>query len=163
MSVLTRIWDGETETRRQVLIISAIVVVSGIVLVVIDTAADLGWLKFPGAILITIGAAAGGTTLGFSRAARERVWARLTGWRVWIAVIAAVIIATPSIIAMASAAFGPLSGGGDAQDTALVVLGAVIGFILMVGTFLAGVLAVQATQKRVTPVVRGDVEGEDPT
>ncbi len=163
MSVLTRIWAGETETRRQILIVSAIVIAAGIVLVVIDTMANLGWLRFPGAILITVGGAAGGATVGLLPASRERVWSRLTGWRVWIAIIAAVVIATPSIIAMASAAFGPFAGGGDAQNSALVVLGVVFGFILMSGTFLAGVLAVQATRKRVTPAVDADAEEGDPS
>jgi hypothetical protein len=167
LTVLRRIWSGETETRRQVLIAAAAVVAAGIALVVVDTAADFGWLRFPGAVLITIGGAAGGVAVGLLPAARERFWARLAGWRVRIAIVVAVIVATPAMVAMGSAAFGPLAGGGDAHDTALVVVGAVVGFILMLATMLSGVLAVQATRKRVAPAVdrhgREDGEAEDPS
>lgn len=151
MSFPKMIMAGEQATRRQVLVGSAIITVVGVALIVIGVVADWGQTRLPGAVLITIGGAGIGIALGFSSPMRDQIWSRLATWRVWIAIITAIVVATPAVLAMGSATIGPLAGGGDAQNTVLVAVGALIGLIFLAGTVIAAIVAVQAVQRRVAP------------
>jgi hypothetical protein len=66
-----------------------------------------------------------------------------------IAIAVALIVGGPAVVATISGALGPLTGGGDASDTCLVVLGALLGLILAAATIAAGVIAVLAVHRRV--------------
>ncbi len=149
MSYLSGIWSGEQTKVRQTAIAGGVVVLCGIALIILGVVENWGQTRLPGAVLITIGAAAGGAAVGFSQPARSGVWARLSSWRTWIALVCAVVIATPALLAMGSATLGPVVGGGDAKDTALVALGVFFGLIFTVGTALAAILSVHATRDRV--------------
>lgn len=163
MNLLGRVRAGEPTGRRQVLAAAAVVTLLGIGLIIAGVAAGWDWSRLPGAVLIVVGGMAGGAAIGLSQPAREQFWSRLMNWRIWIALVAAVIIATPAILAMASATIGPLAGGGDANDTALVVIGALVGFVFMIGTLLAAYIAVHATYRRVNAAPResGDAASEE--
>jgi hypothetical protein len=160
VSAVKKIWAGEGEAARQVLIASAVAVAAGIALIVVGVVEHWGQTQLPGALLITVGGSAGGAAIGLSPPLRTKVWSRLMTWRVKIAIVAAIIIATPAVLAMASATFGPVAGGGDAQDTALVILGVLIGLIFMVGTILAAVIAVRATRERANPLETNELQGD---
>ncbi len=149
MSYLSAIWSGEQTRVRQTAIAGAVLVVSGIALIILGVVADWGQTRLPGALLITVGGAAGGAAIGLSQPVRIGIWSRLTSWRTWIALVCAVVIATPALLAMGSATIGPVAGGGDAADTALVGLGVLLGLVFTVGTALAAFLSVQATRNRV--------------
>jgi len=157
-----KIWAGDTDLGRQVLAVAAVVTLAGIALIIAGVAAGWGWSRLPGAVLIVVGGLAGGAAIGLSKPVGGRIWSRLTAWRVWIALFAALIIATPAVLAMASATFGPLAGGGDAKDTLLIIVGAVVGFVFMVGTLLAAYIAVDATHRRVNPPVDRSGNGAEP-
>ena len=135
------------------MIVSASIVAVGMAFIVVGVIANWGQTRLPGAILITAGGAIGGVAFGFSRPLRGQIWARLTTWRVLIATAAAVVIATPAILAMGSATFGPLIGGSDASNTALAILGALIGLVFTIGTLLAALVSVQAVRDRTTPPI----------
>ncbi len=156
VSVLKKIWIGETKTRQQVLVASTLVVAVGIALIIAGVVANWGQTRVFGALLITVGGAAGGAAIGFAEPVRAGVWSKLTGWRVWIAIVASVIIISPALLAMGSATFGPIAGGGASSDKAIVAVGVLFGFVMLVGSFLAAIIAVQATQRRVTPGVNDE-------
>ncbi len=149
MSFLSAIWSGERETVRQATIVSGCVVALGVALIILGVIENWGPTRLPGAILITLGGAVGGAAVGLSQPVRSGIWARLNRWRTWIALVCAVVIATPALLAMGSAMFGPVAGGGDAKNTALVAVGVLLGLVFALGTALAAILSVQATRNRV--------------
>ncbi len=149
MSLLSAIWSGDREKVRQAAIAGGIFVAVGVALVILGVVEGWGQTRLPGAILITLGGAVGGAAVGLSQPVRSGVWSRLYRWRTWIAIVCAVVIATPALLATGSATFGPVAGGGDAKDTALVAVGVFLGLVFTVGTALAAVLSVQATRNRV--------------
>ncbi len=160
MSVLRSIWSSGRQTARGMMIASVVVVVAGMAVIILGVSAGWGQTRLPGALLISVGGAAAGSIVGFSRPLRDQIWSRLMRWRVRIALMCAVVIATPAILAMASATIGPVAGGGDAKDTALVLIGALTGLIFMVGTFLAALVAIIATRDRVASAPQRESNGE---
>ena len=163
MPGLRALLSGDAAALKRLLIAGGVIAGIGIVVIVTGVLAGWGPTRLFGAGFISVGGVLGGVAIGFSEPMRGRIGTRLSAWRTRIAVIAAIIIAAPAIVATASGAVGPLAGGGDAKDKLLVAIGALIGLLFAVVTIAAAVVAVQATQRRVGTIghsERGEETGE---
>jgi hypothetical protein len=141
--------SGERSTVKQLLLAAVVLTIAGIVIIALGVFEEWGPTRFFGAGLISIGGILGGIAVGFSEPLRSGLRSRLSAWRLPIAVIIALIVGGPAVVATISGALGPLTSGGDASDTVLVVIGALLGLLLAVATIAAGVIAVLAVQRRV--------------
>ncbi|HEX7103975.1 MAG TPA: hypothetical protein VF201_15125 [Nitrolancea sp.] len=141
--------SGAANTVKQLLIAAVVLTVIGVIIIAVGVFEEWGPTRFFGAGLISVGGVLGGLAVGFSEPLRGGLRKRLSAWRVQIAIVVALIVGGPAVVATISGALGPLTGGGDASDTFLVVLGALLGLILAAATVAAGVIAVLAVQRRV--------------
>lgn len=153
--------SGEKRTVRQLLLAAVVLTVVGIVIIAVGVIEEWGPTRFFGAGLISAGGVLGGVALGFSEPLRGGIRERLAAWRMQIAVVVAIIVGGPAVIATISGALGPLTGGGDASDTFLVVLGALLGLLLAAATIAAGIIAVLAVQQRVGAAGRPNQDTEE--
>jgi hypothetical protein len=161
VSGLRSLLSGDAAALKRLLIAGGVIAAVGILVIVTGVLEGWGQTRLFGAGFISVGGALGGVAIGFSEPMRGQVRARLNAWRVWIAVVTAIIIAAPAIVATLSGAAGPLVGGGDARDKLLVAIGALFGLLFAIVTIAAAVIAVQATQRRVGDT--GQVEGDEKT
>jgi hypothetical protein len=141
--------SGAADTASQLLIAAVALTVVGIIIIAVGVFEEWGPTRFFGAGLISVGGVLGGLAVGFSEPLRDGLRERLSAWRMQIAIVVALIVGGPAVVATISGALGPLTGGGDASDTLLVVLGALLGLILAAATIAAGVIAVLAVHRRV--------------
>jgi hypothetical protein len=155
---LRALLSGDPQALKRLLVAGGVIAAVGIVVIVVGVLAGWGQTRLIGAGLISIGGVLGGAAIGFSAPMRGQIYQRLSAWRLPIAIVVAVIVAAPAVIASASGAIGPLVGGGDAQDKLLIAVGALIGLLFAVLTVASGVIAVRATLRRVGD--RSQVERE---
>lgn len=153
--------SGETNTVKQLLIAAVVLTAVGILIIAVGVFEEWGPTRFFGAGLISLGGIVGGVAVGFSEPLRGRVGAWMSVRRLPIGIVVAVIVGGPAVVATVSGALGPLTGGGDASDTFLVVLGALLGLILAAATIAAGVIAVLAIQRRSGNVQEPIAEAEE--
>ena len=149
MPELRALLSGEPQALKRLLIVGGVVASVCLLVIVVGVLAGWGQTRLIGAGLISIGGVIGGAAVGFSAPMRGQIFERLCAWRVRIAVIVAVIVVAPAVVANASGAVGPLVGSGDAQDTLLVAVGVLIGLVFTIVTVAAAVVTVRATQRRV--------------
>lgn len=149
MPDLRALISGDPKALKRLLVAGGVIAFIGIVVIVVGVLAGWGQTRVFGAGLITVGGVFGGCAVGFSAPMRGKIYERLSAWRLRIAIIVAVIVATPAVIATASGAIGPLLGGGDANDKLLVAVGSLIGLLFAVLTVASCLIAVRATMLRV--------------
>lgn len=160
MPGLRALLSGDTVALKRLLLAGGLIAAVGIVVIVTGVLAGWGQTRLFGAGFISVGGLLGGGAIGFSKPIRGSLGARLSAWRVRIALVAAVIIAAPAVVATTSGAAGPLIGGGDARDKLLVAIGALCGLLFAAVTIVAAVVAVQATQRRVGSNDRPETVGD---
>jgi hypothetical protein len=153
--------SGESNTVKQLLLAAVVLTVVGIVIIAVGVFEEWGPTRFFGAGLISVGGIAGGLAVGFSDPLRSRVSVWMSDRRLPIAVIVAVVVGGPAVVATFTGALAPLTGGGDASDTLLVVLGALLALVLAAATITAGVIAVLALQRRSGPIQESSAEAEE--
>src|SRR3954470_9959496 len=100
------LWAGETERRNQLMAASLAAVVIGVLLIVVGAIAGWGWTRIVGATLITVGGGVLGALIGLGAPHRARLRAGVVARRTLIAVIAAVVIALPVVLALGAAIIG---------------------------------------------------------
>ena len=89
-------------------------VVIGVLLIVVGAIAHWGWTRVVGATLIVVGGSVLGALLGLGAPHRERVRAGIIAQRTLIAVVAAVFLALPVIVALVAAVIGLFAGAAGA-------------------------------------------------
>lgn len=154
--------SGDKSTVKRLLIAAVVLTVLGIAIITVGVFEKWGPTRFFGAGLISLGGIFGGVAVGFSEPLRGTIGAWLNNRRVPIGIIVALIVGGPAVVATISGALGPLTGGGDAGDTFVVVLGALFGVILAAAVIAASVIALVAVQRRVGAgrEPTGDGEGD---
>ncbi|HVX30430.1 MAG TPA: hypothetical protein VHA53_08130 [Nitrolancea sp.] len=161
MPTFRELLSGETTTVKRLLIAAVVLTVVGIAIIAVGVFAEWGPTRFFGAGLISAGGIIGGVAVGFSEPLRGRLGVWMGARRLPIGIIVAIIVGGPAVVATITGALGPLTGGGDASDTFLVVVGALLGLLLAAATIAAAVIAVLAIQRRAGVVDEADGNAEE--
>ena len=145
MSRLAALWSDDTTQQRRLIYASSAVVAVGVVVIVVGALAGWGWTRIVGATLITIGGILLGTLIAFVEPRRQRLHARVRAQRTTIAIVAAVLLALPVVVALVATLIGLFVGGN--RSGGLLAAGGVIGLFLLVATVFSTLIAVRATQR----------------
>ncbi len=146
MARLAVIWSDDTAQQRRLIYASSVVVAVGVLLIVVGAIAGWGWTRIVGATLITVGGIVLGTLVAFVEPRRQQVHTWLLMHRMTIAIIAAVILVLPVVLALVAALIG-LFGGGSNRSVGLLAAGTIIGVFLLAATIFCTVIAIRATQR----------------
>lgn len=145
MTRLRALWAGETARRNRLMVAAITAVAVGVLLIVLGAIADWGWTRIVGATLITIGGGVLGTLVGLGAPHRERVRAGIITRRTPIAVIAAVILALPVVLALVATVIGLFAERGG-RGAASLAGGAVIALFLLAASLFSALIAVGAVR-----------------
>jgi len=143
---LAVIWSDDAAQQRRLIYASSAAVAVGVLLIVVGAIAGWGWTRIVGATLITVGGIVLGTLVAFVEPRRQQVHTWLLMHRMTIAIIAAVILVLPVVLALVAALIG-LFGGGSNRSGGLLTAGAIIGVFLLAATIFCTVIAIRATQR----------------
>ncbi len=146
MSRLAAIWSDDPAQQRRLIYASSVVVAVGVLLIVVGAIAEWGWTRIVGATLITVGGTALGILIAFVEPRRQRLHARLRTQRTTIAMIAAVLLALPVVLALVAAFIGLVAGSGN-RSGGLLAAGTVIALFLLAATVFSTLIAIRATQR----------------
>ncbi len=146
MIKLAVIWSDNKEQQRRLLSISSAVVAVGVLLIVVGAIADWGWTRIIGATLITVGGIVLGALVAFVEPRRQQVHTWLLVHHMSIAIIAAVILVLPVVVALVAGLVGLFTGGGN-RSGGLLAAGTIIGIFLLAATIFCTVIALRATQR----------------
>lgn len=143
---LAVIWSDDTAQQRRLIFVSSAVVAVGVLLIVVGAIAEWGWTRLVGATLITVGGIVLGALIAFIEPRRRRLHARLRARRTLIAIIAAVILVLPVLVALVAELIGLFTGGGN-RSGGLLATGAAIGVFLLAATLFSTLVAIRATER----------------
>jgi peptidoglycan/LPS O-acetylase OafA/YrhL len=146
VSRLAVIWSDDTAQQRRLIYATSAVVAVGILVIVVGALVGWGWTRVIGATLITIGGIALGTLVAFVEPRRQRLHARLRAQRTTIAIVAAVLLALPVVVALVASLIGLFTGGGN-RSGGLLAGGGLIGLFLLAATVFSTLIAIRATQR----------------
>ncbi|MCA1666007.1 MAG: hypothetical protein LC793_01085 [Thermomicrobia bacterium] len=146
MSRFAMIRPNDTAQQRRLIAASSAVVAVGIAVIVVGAIAGWGWTRVIGALLITVGGIALGTLIAFVEPRRQQLRAHLLAQRTTIAVIAAVLLVLPVVVALGASFIGLVVGSGN-RSGALLTAGALIGLFLLAATLFSTLVALRATQR----------------
>jgi ABC-type multidrug transport system permease subunit len=97
-------------------------------------------------VLITVAGTVLGALIAFVEPRRQRLHARLRAQRTTVAIIAAVILTLPVVVALVAALIGLFAGGGN-RSGGLLAIGTIIGIFLLAATLFSTLVAIRATQR----------------
>jgi len=143
---LAVIWSDDTARQRRLIYASSVVVAVGVLLIVVGAIAGWGWTRIVGATLITVGGSVLGVLVAFVESRRQRLHAMVRAQRTTIAIVAAVILVLPVVLALVAALIGLFAGGSN-RSGGLLTAGAIIGVFLLAATIFCTVIAIRATQR----------------
>ncbi|HEY8291962.1 MAG TPA: hypothetical protein VIG44_05720 [Thermomicrobiales bacterium] len=146
MTKLAVIRSDDRAQQRRLIYASSAVVAVGVLLIVVGAIAGWGWTRIVGATLITVGGIVLGVLVAFVEPRRQRVHARLRAQRTTIAIIAAIILVLPVVVALIASLIG-LFTGTDNRSGGLLAAGAIIGVFLLAATIFSTLVAIRATQR----------------
>ncbi|MDQ2786796.1 MAG: hypothetical protein M3Y58_17540 [Chloroflexota bacterium] len=158
MTKFAAVWSDDTARQRRLIYGSSAVVAVGVLLIVVGAIAGWGWTRIVGATLITVGGVVLGALIAFIEPRRQQVHGWLRAQRMTIAIIAAVILVLPVVLALVAALIGLFAGESN-RSGGLLTAGAIIGVFLLAATIFCTMIALRATQHatrtlRESPVVQ---------
>ncbi len=140
------IWSDDAAQQRRLIYASSAAVAVGVLLIVVGAIAGWGWTRIVGATLITVGGSVLGVLVAFVESRRQRLHAMVRAQRTTIAIVAAVILILPVVLALVAALIGLFAGGSN-RSGGLLTAGAIIGVFLLAATIFCTVIAIRATQR----------------
>ncbi|MCA1726049.1 MAG: hypothetical protein LC748_17735 [Thermomicrobia bacterium] len=143
---LAVIWSDDTAQQRRLISVSSAVVAVGILVIVGGAIAGWGWTRVIGATLITVGGIVLGALVAFVEPRRQQVHTWLLMHRMSIAIIAAVILVLPVVVALVAGLIGLFTSNGN-RSGGLLAAGMIIGVFLLAATIFCTVIAIRATQR----------------
>ena len=129
-------WDWLEAHGRQAGAVLGAAGAAGVALIIAAQAGGFGWMRLPGAILITVGGGGLGLLAGLA-APGKWLLRQAVEWRYVLAVIAALGMGLPVVAGLLGAVDGVRHG-------ALAILGAVIGVVLAAAAVFAVVMSLRA-------------------
>ncbi len=145
MSRFAMIRSDDTAQQRRLIYASSAVVAVGVLVIVVGAIAGWGWTRIIGATLITVGGIVLGALVAFVEPRRQRLHTWLLVHRMNIAIIAAVILVLPVVVALVAGLVGLFTGSGN-RSGGLLAAGAIIGVFLLAATIFCTMIAIRATQ-----------------
>ncbi|HET7034227.1 MAG TPA: hypothetical protein VFI42_00950 [Thermomicrobiaceae bacterium] len=130
-------WSWLTADRRRGWALFGALTAIGVALIVIGEFTGWDWLRLIGIALISLGGFGLGVLAGFSPAGLRGVLGRLRAVRLPLAVVVALVIGLPAVVAL----LGALDG---AAGRALALLGVAIAVLLAAAALFATVMALRA-------------------